>query len=105
MGRFVPKDVLLQLQQEFYDEMLQEFKAMGVGWRYTEEQKGYAFKQIAIYGVRATSRILKMPRRTLQRWCRKYGISIKRCPDWVYEWAERRKKRRKFWSRKGYGSC
>jgi len=44
-------------------------------------------------GVRATSRLLHVPRRTIQRWLRAEGITVKRCPDWVYGWAYWRKKR------------
>ena len=55
------------------------------------------------YGVRATARILDLPRRTLQRWCRAEGMAAARCPEWVYSWAAKRRKRRRFWAREGYG--
>lgn len=55
--------------------------------RYTLEQKIYALKKIVKHGVRGTSRILHIPRRTLQRWVKQYYHKVKRCPDWVYDWA------------------
>lgn len=70
--------------------------------RYSNKQKSYAIELINEYGIRATARILEIPRRTLQRWCKKYRIRVKRCPDWVYKWAERHRKRREFWQRRGY---
>jgi len=90
------------MQQEAYDEIMQNFRNMGRGFRYTADQKEFAFEQIDKNGMHATSRILQMPRRTLQRWCRKHDVVVERCPAWVYEWADRRKKRREFWARKGY---
>jgi len=69
---------------------------------YSNEQKELALSEIDISGIRATSRILGIPRRTLQRWCRTYGKRVKRCPYWVYTWAKRRRKRREFWEMKGY---
>ena len=66
------------------------------GW-YTQEQKRFAIEKARTIGVRATLRLLKVPRRTIQRWLRKEGIVVKRCPDWVFEWAARRKKKRRFW--------
>ena len=79
-----------------------EFAHLGNGGRYTEDQKQYAFELIYESGVRATARILHIPRRTLQRWCRKQHVYVSRCPEWVYEWADRRNKRQEFWERKGY---
>ncbi|MFB0565879.1 MAG: hypothetical protein ACETWK_09400 [Candidatus Aminicenantaceae bacterium] len=54
------------------------------GGHYTREQKEYAVEKVATIGVRATSRLLHVPRRTIQRWLRAEGIIVKRCPDWVY---------------------
>ena len=96
------RTMLLQAQQMFYDEMCWEFEAMGSGRTYCQRQIEYAFKLIDEYGVRATARILHLPRRTLQRWCRDYGQYVRRCPDWVYAWAAKRQKRREFWARLGY---
>jgi len=94
---------LIELQAMFDRQKQYRFEAMGTGgYYYTEEQKEYAFDMIRDKGIRATARILKVPRRTLQRWCRSYGIWVKRCPSWVYSWAERRRKRRLFWELRGY---
>lgn len=91
------------MQQQIYDEMAFEFKSLGNrGRRYTNPQKNYAIDQIDQYGVRATARILQIPRRTLQRWCRRYNIIVKGCPSWVFDWAAKRRKKRQFWERRGY---
>ena len=92
--------LLAELQNE---EMQAHFAALGNGkHNYTSQQKDFLLSQIDTYGVRATSRILQIPRRTIQRWCRQYHKQVKRCPLWVYEWAERRRRRREFWERRGY---
>ncbi len=96
------KELIKAMQQQVYDEMQEHFISLGHGGHYTDRQKQYAIEQIDEYGIRATSRILDLPRRTLQRWCRQYNVSVKRCPAWVYEWAEKRKRRREFWQRRGY---
>ena len=96
------REIMLEFMEEINDEKRGWFEAIGEGGRYTEQQKRYAFGLIREYGVRATAKILHLPRRTLQRWCRQYKIYVKRCPDWVYGWAERRRKRRLFWQRRGY---
>jgi len=93
---------IIQAQQAVYDEMRMEFEAMGSGGRYDQQQKDYALKLIDEYGVRATARILRLPRRTLQRWCREQSKYVKRCPNWVYSWAAKRQKRREFRARRGY---
>jgi hypothetical protein len=90
------------LAEQFNEEKRTWFESSGQGYRYNDEQKVYAFELIEESGVRATARILNMPRRTLQRWCRKYHVVVRRCPDWVYGWAERRRKRREFWEWHGY---
>jgi transposase-like protein len=87
---------------QFNEEMRYRFIALGTGGQYSETQKKYAFELIDEHGMRATARILRISRRTLQRWCRQYGIYVKRCPYWVYGWAERRRKKREFWQRRGY---
>lgn len=92
----------MQWQHQFYDDMRLDFEAMGIGGRYCEKQKEYALKLIDEYGVRAVARILDLPRRTLQRWCREHSKYVRRCPEWVYSWAARRQKRREFWMRRGY---
>ena len=68
--------------------------------QYTSEQKEYAIEKASTIGVRATSRLLHVPRRTIQRWLKAEGIRVKRCPDWVYDWAywrRRRIEKRRFW--------
>jgi len=96
------KATILRAQQVIYDEMREEFEAMGMGGRYCQQQKDHALDLIDDYGVRAVARILGVPRRTLQRWCREQFKYVKRCPDWVYSWAAKRRKRREFWARRGY---
>jgi len=93
-----------ELIQELNQDSKDHFNyALGDGKRnYTSQQKEYALSRVDQYGIRATSRILQIPRRTLQRWCRSQGKPVRRCPSWVYEWAERRRKRREFWRRRGY---
>jgi hypothetical protein len=52
---------------------------LGDGKRnYTLQQKKYALARINRDGIRATSRILEVPRRTLQRWARYYGVNVRR---------------------------
>ena len=96
------KAELRMLNQEFNDEKKFEFIDLGAGGHYTPEQIKYAAGIMEESGIRAASRILGIPRRTLQRWHWKYGIWVKRCPGWVYEWAENRRRRRDFWARRGY---
>jgi len=95
-------ELILTTQEMFYDDMRLHFKGLGDGRCYTSQQIEYAIEKIDEYGIRATSRILQLPRRTLQRWCRKYNIAVRRCPYWVYEWAKRRRKKREFWARRRY---
>lgn len=94
---------LLALQKEFNKEKRTHFHySLGEGGHYTPEQKEYVFAQVAEFGIRSTSRTLKIPRRTIQRWCRSRFVQVKRCPDWVFDWAERRRKRCEFWAMRGY---
>jgi len=69
------------------------------GGHYTNEQKKYAIHKAQTIGVRATSRLLKIPRKTIQRWLRAKGIRVKICPAWVYDRAYWRRKRREKWER------
>jgi len=94
--------LIREMQKIFYEEMRWNFISLGKGKRYSKDQKKYSFELITTYGIRATARILQIPRRTLQRWCRKYHVYVKRCPDWVYLWAAKRRKKREFWARRGY---
>lgn len=90
------------LTEEQNEETRAYFYYLGDGKRnYTMRQKEFAFSQIDNYGVRGTARILQIPRRTIQRWCREYHKMVRRCPTWVYEWAERRRRKREFWERRG----
>ncbi|MHC4194952.1 MAG: hypothetical protein ACYSYU_09300 [Planctomycetota bacterium] len=100
--RMKKNSAVMLLIQESYEDKRYEFYALGNEGQYTESQKHFAFELIDEYGIRATARILQMPRRTLQRWCRQNGVYVRRCPAWVYGWAERRRKRREFWQRRGY---
>jgi hypothetical protein len=102
MSRVSRKEMFRSMAEQFNEEKRDEFESLGNGGQYNDNQKNYAFELIGENGIRATVRILGVPRRTLQRWCRQYRIFVKRCPSWVYEWAERRRKRREFWRRKGY---
>jgi hypothetical protein len=82
------------------DEQLSYFQSLNPkGGHYTQEQKEYVVEKAKSIGVRATSRLLHLPRRTIQRWLRKRGMAVQRCPDWVYSWAYRKKKRREKWKR------
>ena len=97
------KEMMRQMHEQIYEEKRDLFLSLGDKGRYTEQQKRYAFELIGEYGIRATARILEIPRRTLQRWCRQYGIRVRRCPSWVFEWARRRRKKCRFWEYRGYG--
>jgi hypothetical protein len=91
---------IIELQNE---ELRFEFALLGEGKRhYSNQQKDFALSLVDTYGIRGTGRILLLPRRTIQRWCRAQNKRVKRCPLWVYEWAERRRKRREFWQLRGY---
>jgi hypothetical protein len=102
MGAMSTKELIRLMQKEVYEEKRELFCSLGRGGRYTEKQKHFAFELIDEHGMRATARILRVPRRMLQRWCRQYGIYVKRCSSWVREWAERRRKRCRFWQYRGY---
>jgi len=103
MSKGMDKLLALALYELYNKEKRDQFHYHGKGKRnYTNKQKNCALSLIDTYGVRATARILQMPRRTIQRWCREYGKRVKRCPLWVFDWAERRRKRREFWERRGY---
>jgi hypothetical protein len=66
-----------------------QFNALGLGrGQYSSDQKDYTIDKAMSIGARATSRLLNVPRRTIQSWLRTKGITVKRCPDWVYDWAE-----------------
>ena len=96
------KALILRLIQEGIEDKRAEFQYLGNGGQYTPRQKEFAIELIRESGIRATARILNIPRRTLQRWCKNQGVYIPRCPGWVYDWAERRKKKRQFWELRGF---
>jgi hypothetical protein len=85
------KELIRMMQQEVYEEMREDFAFLSNddGGRYTEAQKERAFELINDKGIRSAARILGVPRRTLQRWCKRHGVFVRRCPSWGYEWAER----------------
>lgn len=65
-----------------------EFRSLGSAkGRYTDAQKAYAIETAQGMGVRATARLLNLQRKTVQRWLRDKGVQVKRCPDWVRDWA------------------
>ena len=103
MGYQETKAMILVMAEQFNEEKREHFRYLGHGGHYTEKQIEYAFQIVREYGMRAASRILQISRRTLQRWNIKHSwMYFRRCPEWVYEWAERRRKRREFWARRGY---
>ncbi len=101
MSKLETRALIRAFIEEENREKLFYFKALGSerGRHYTDNQKDYAVHKAISIGVRATSRLLKVPRRTIQRWLRAKGIRVKRCPDWVYSWAYWRNKRREKWDR------
>jgi DNA invertase Pin-like site-specific DNA recombinase len=101
LSRSEMKIVILNFMLAISLENRRKFLSLGKGRLYTDEQKNYVFRKLGNYGVRATAKMLNIPRRTLQRWCRKYDVDVRRCPEWVYGWAERRKRRKAFWARHG----
>ena len=86
----------------FNEEKRSHFSSLGYeeqGLRYHADQRAYAVKLAQEVGVRATARILGLHRKTIQRWLRAAGVWVKPCPDWVYDWAYWRRKRREKWER------
>jgi len=69
-------------------------------WKYTQRQQAFALNQIYEYGVRATARILGIPRSTLQNWIRKYDVNIPRYPHWMGMWIRKKLKMRRIF--RGY---
>jgi len=100
MNKLETRLLILMFIEEDNREKRAQFDAMGIGrGQYTSDQKAYAIEKAKSIGVRATSRLLHLPRRTIQRWLREKGVTVKRCPDWVYDWAYWRGKRREKWER------
>jgi len=99
----IGKTTMQSLHKLLNKEIRERFLYLGDDSRaYTRLQKDYTLSLIDTYGVRGVSRILQIPRRTIQRWCQQYQKRVDRCPPWVQDWAERRHKRREFWERQGY---
>ena len=69
-------------------------------WKYTQRQQAFALNMIYEHGVRATARILRLPRSTLQNWIRKYYIDVPRYPQWMDRWRRKKLKMRRIF--KGY---
>ena len=94
MKKFETRELICMFIEEENREKRAKFKALGSGrGNYTADQKDYAINKAISIGVRAASKLLNVPRRTIQRWLRTKGIRVKRCPDWVYDWAYWKRKR------------
>jgi len=100
MNKLETRELIRMWIEEDNREKRAQFNALGLGkGPYTADQKDYAINKAISIGVRASSRLLNIPRKTIQRWLRAKGITVKRCPDWVYDWAYWRNKRREKWER------
>jgi transposase-like protein len=103
MGKLYNPGTIASIRQfieQENDDKRTGFRVLGRGkGRYSEEQKEYAIGQVQENGVRATARVLELARKTLQRWLKAQGITVRRCPAWVYDWAYWRRKRREKWER------
>ncbi len=100
MSKTDTKMLIRAFIEEEKENKRSEFQVLGSGGKhYTPAQKDYAIKLAEDMGVRAAARTLNLHRKTLQRWLRVAGIYVKRCPDWVHNWAYWRKKRREKWER------
>jgi len=101
MSKLETRLLIRMFIEEENREKRAEFNALGKDkGHYTVEQKDYAINKAISIGNRATSRLLNVPRKTIQRWLKAEGIRVKRCPDWVYDWAywrRRRIEKRRFW--------
>jgi hypothetical protein len=96
------KNFIRAFIEDLNEEKRSEFRVLGYRkkkHRYTQEQKDYAITLAQNKGVRATGRILGLHRKTIQRWLRTHGVWVKRCPDWVFDWAYWRRKRNEKWER------
>ena len=89
------KDLIREwIEEENREQRSYFFGLNAKGGRYSIEQKEFAIERAKSIGFRATSRLLQVPRRTIQRWIKSEGIIIKGSPDWVYDWAYWRRKRK-----------
>lgn len=100
MKKIETRELIRMFIEEENREKRAQFNSLGLGrGHYTSDQKDYAINKAISIGVRATSRLLNVQRRTIQRWLRAKGITVKRCPPWVYDWAYWRRKSREKWER------
>lgn len=101
MSKLETRLLIRMFVEEENREKRAQFNALGLGkGHHTADHKDYAIEKAKSIGVRATSRLLHVPRRTIQRWLRSEGVTVKRCPDWVYDWAYWRRRsieKRRFW--------
>jgi hypothetical protein len=86
-------------EHEYLRAEFRELNPEMESFRYTKEQKKWAINKALEIGVRATARILYLERKTIQRWLKESGTTVRRCPGWVFSWADQRNKRRKKWER------
>ena len=96
------KHEIKALIEQFNEEKRFCFAALGYerkGLRFHPDQRAYAVRMAQESGVRGTARILRLHRKTIQRWLRAEGIWVQDCPDWVHDWAYWRRKRREKWER------
>jgi DNA-directed RNA polymerase specialized sigma54-like protein len=56
------------MAEESNEEKRYEFESLGDDGQYTDEQRTHAFELINESGIRATARILKIPRRTIAKY-------------------------------------
>ena len=100
MGKTNTRTLIRAFIEEENENKRAGFRALGSAkGRYTDAQKAYAIEAAQEMGVRATARLLNLHRKTVQRWLRDKGVQVKRCPDWVRDWAYWKRKRREKWER------
>ena len=58
---------------------------------YNRDQIAYVKQVVGEVGVRGASRVLFIPRRTVQRWARRHGWAAAATPSWVLPWAAGRR--------------
>jgi len=75
MNKSETRQLIRLMAQELNEEKRYRFDVLGEGGHYSEEQKKYVFNLMAKSGIRATARILQIPRRTIQRWCTRQDIT------------------------------
>ena len=87
--------LLLAYLDEWHRELRDEWLDLSDGHarRYSAAQRRRALELVREHGVSATARILRVGRRTLQRWSREAG-QVNAVPHWVLPWAERRRQER-----------